>query len=40
MIDSYAGFEAAGNDPDLYASDGLHLSKKGYGYWEAWATQV
>jgi len=36
MVDSYKGFEDLGNPNDLY-SDGLHLSRKGYGYWKEWA---
>ena len=36
MIDSYAGFVAAGNGADLYKGDGLHLSSSGYALWGSW----
>lgn len=36
FIDTYNGFEDLGNPDNLYRGDRLHLSRKGYGYWEAW----
>jgi lysophospholipase L1-like esterase len=38
MIDSNAGFVAAGNGADLYSGDELHLSPAGYSLWESWLT--
>jgi len=40
FIDSYAGFNTIGNPSsgpeNLYDSDGLHLSAKGYALWQTW----
>jgi len=36
FIDSYNGFKDLGNPNNLYQGDKLHLSARGYGYWEAW----
>ena len=39
MVDVYPAFEDMGNPDDLYQRDKLHLSMKGYGYWNTW-TQI
>jgi len=36
MIDVYPSFEALGNPKNLYKKDKLHLSSKGYNYWNTW----
>ena len=36
FVDSYNAFMDLGNPRDLYALDGLHLSPKGYWYWNSW----
>lgn len=36
MIDVYPSFVELGNPRSLYANDKLHMSNKGYGYWNAW----
>lgn len=38
IIDSYHGFMDLGNHGNLYASDGLHLSSRGYAHWNDWMT--
>ena len=40
VIDSYHGFEDAGNPTSLYDSDELHLSAAGYALWATWLTQA
>jgi len=37
MIDVYKGFKDVGNKRNLYQSDRLHLSSKGYKLWNEWA---
>jgi len=37
MIDVYKGFKDVGNNRNLYQSDRLHLSSKGYKLWNEWA---
>jgi hypothetical protein len=36
MVDVYSSFEKLGNPGSLYSNDDLHLSKKGYKYWNNW----
>jgi len=40
MVDVYPAFKGMGNPEDLYQRDKLHLSTKGYGYWNTWAQTV
>jgi len=40
MVDVYPAFVALGNPRNLYANDGLHLSNRGYAYWNTWTKTV
>jgi len=40
MIDTYLYFTSIGNPRSLYQKDKLHLSKKGYFYWNKWTNYV
>jgi len=40
MVDVYPAFVGMGNPRNLYAGDGLHLSDRGYAYWNTWTKTV
>lgn len=40
LVDSYNGFLDLGNPNNLYQSDLLHLSSKGYALWDSWVVSA
>lgn len=40
FIDSFKSFKSLGNSNSLYSNDKLHLSAKGYKYWNEWLTNA
>merc|ERR1719476_605886 len=40
FIHVYEHFKDLGNPQNLYDSDDLHLSKKGYAYWNTWLAET
>merc|ERR1719345_171758 len=40
FIDVHRSFLAMGNNRNLYADDGIHMSPKGYAKWEEWTQQA